>query len=176
MPIRFQYDCNKATQAILWLLHKHGGAMPKLSLVKLIFFADRDHLAKFGRPIVGGSYVAMKHGPVPSDLLDHLNRAIAGSGQPFQTIGRTVKALESVNDEELSESDIEILDTIDARYGRRDRFALRDLTHELRAWRKNYPDPGENTSRPLPYEDFFLDLDDDEMLGIIREHQEAMGF
>ena len=175
MPIDFQYDCSKATQAILWLLSQHGGVIYKLSLVKLIFLADRAHLAKYGRPIVGGQYVAMKHGPVGSELLDYLSRAVEGSGLPFQVVGIWVRASQPASEEELSESDIRVLHEIDAQYGNCDRFALRNLTHG-KAWQKNYPNPNENTSRPLPYEDFFLDLDDAEMLDIIREHQEAMGF
>jgi len=175
-PIRFKYDSSKATQAILWLLHKHGRAMDKLKLVKLIFYADREHLSRFGRPIVGGSYVAMRHGPVSSELLDNVNFAAEGKGLPFQLVGTTVTALSSVNEDELSESDIQVLDRINSLHGNRDTFALRDLTHNLRAWSKNYPNPTDNTSRPLPYEDFFLDLEDKEMLEVIREHQEAMGF
>jgi len=175
-PIKFEYDSAKATHAMLWLLHKHGGAMDKLKLVKLIFYADREHLAKFGRPIAGGHYVAMIHGPVPSELLDNLNHAAEGSGLLFQVVGTKIIALSSANEDELSESDIQVLEQTNSVFGYHDTFALRDLTHRLRAWSKNYPNPTENTSHPLPYEDFFLDLEGDEMLQVIREHQEAMDF
>jgi uncharacterized phage-associated protein len=175
-PIVFQYDSSRAAQAVLWLLHKHGGAMDKLKLVKLVFYADRDHIAKFGRPIAGGPYVAMKHGPVSSKLLNDLAQAAPGAGYPFEARGRRVLALSQVDENELSESDMSVLEAVNAQYGNLDTFRLRDLTHELKAWRKNYPDPKANTSHPLPYEDFFLDLDDDGILKIIRDHQQAMDF
>jgi len=174
--LKFKYDSNKAIQAILWLAHKHGGAIDKLKLVKLIFFADRDHLEKFGRPIVGGPYVAMKHGPVPSNLLDYIDCAVEGSGSPFKLDNPKVIALAPVNEDELSESDIQSLGHANDLFGHLDTFSLRNLTHKLKAWSKNYLRPSENTSYPLPYEDFFLDLDDDEILEIILDHQESLDF
>jgi uncharacterized phage-associated protein len=35
-------------------------------LCKIIYFADQKHLARYGRPITGDWYVAMKDGPVPT--------------------------------------------------------------------------------------------------------------
>jgi len=36
----------------------------------VLYFADQCHLIKYGRFITGDRYVAMKHGPVPSDTYD----------------------------------------------------------------------------------------------------------
>ena len=175
-PISFCYNPQKATQAILWLLHKHGGGMDKLKLVKLIYYADREHLALYGRPIIGGTYVAMQNGPVSSELLIHLNKAAKEAGLSFSLQGYQILAKGAVDEDELSESDIEVLEHINSEYGRYDTFTLRDLTHQLKAWRACYPDPTVNTSHPLPYEKFFLDLEDDEILDLIREHQETIDF
>jgi uncharacterized phage-associated protein len=172
-PIIFDYKKAKATQAILWLLHKHGGSMDKLKLVKLIFYADREHLARYGRPIVGGSYVAMQHGPVSSDLLNRLNEATPQSGSLFTIDDYRILANSFVDEDKLSESDIEVLTNVNNEYGRYDSFTLCDITHKLKAWDKNYPDKNSNTSNPLPYEDFFLDLKDDSILDIIRDNQES---
>ena len=174
--ISFPYDAEKATQAVLWLLYKHGRAINRLKLVKLLFYADREHLSRYGRPIVGGHYVTMQHGPVSSELLNHINKASADTEAAFVNEDLRVLARGPVDEDKLSESDIEVLNQIDNKYGRYDRFVLRDLTHELQAWKKNYPNPEEDTSYALPYEDFFLDLEDDGILEIIREHQEIMDF
>ena len=174
--IVFPYNSTKAEQVVLWFLHKHGGAMDKLKLVKLVFYADREHLARYGRPIVGGRYVAMQHGPVSSPLLDCINEGACRSDLPFTVQDKDVRAKGFVNEDELSESDIQVLDEVDRVYGRYDTFKLRDLSHDLRCWQKNYPDPKANTSFPLPYEDFFLDLDDKGMLEIVGEHQEIVDF
>ena len=69
-----------------------------------------------------------------------------------------------------------MLENTNCEYGRYDSFTLRDMTHNLKSWRKNYPDKDANTSNPMPYEDFFLDVDDNGMLDIIREDQEARDF
>ena len=171
--ICFPYNSERATQVVLWLLHKHGGSIDKLKLVKLAFYADREHLACYGRPIIGGSYKAMPHGPVSSELLDHLDVATPQADLPFTTQGRCVSANQSVNEDKLSESDIEILEKIDNEYGRHDPITLRNMTHELKAYKKNYPDINANTSNELPYEDFFLDLKDNSILDIISDNQEA---
>ncbi|MBL4805971.1 MAG: SocA family protein [Rhodobacteraceae bacterium] len=41
---------------------------------KILFFADREHLLDYGRPITGDKYVAMEHGPVPSAIRNWLGR------------------------------------------------------------------------------------------------------
>jgi hypothetical protein len=41
-----------------------------MKALKLIFLADRYHLCRYGRLITNDSYVAMKHGPVPSATRD----------------------------------------------------------------------------------------------------------
>jgi len=167
--ITFPYDRNKATQAILWLLHRNGGAMDKVKLVKLVYLADWNHLIRYGRPIVGGSYCAMKLGPVSSELLNHIEETTSD----FATEQYRVLAKTTANEELLSESDIEILDEVYDKYRSCDSWKLVDITHRFKAWDKNYPDKDANTSYSLPYEDFFLDTRDKSMLDIIREEQEA---
>ena len=48
------------------------------SVSKALYFADKEHLSKFGSLITGGAYVAMRHGPVPSGIYDLLK---AGAGR-----------------------------------------------------------------------------------------------
>jgi uncharacterized phage-associated protein len=171
--ISFPYDRSKATHAALWLLNKHGGEMHKLQLVKLLFFADREHLAQYGRPITGGSYFAMKYGPVCSEFLNDINAAISPTATLIESRVYKLFAKVTVDEDILSESDIEILEKVEREYGKYDRFALADITHTLKAWVSNYPDINANTSYPLPYEDFFLDLEDNSILELICDEQEA---
>lgn len=147
--------------------------MNRLQLVKLLFFADREHLARYGRPIAGGPYCALKYGPVCSEFLNDLNNPTSPLSAFVKTSGHDLRAESAFNEEILSESDIEVLEGIDRDYGKYDRFALADMTHALKAWEKNYPDRNANTSCPLPYEDFFLDLEDASILELIRDDQEA---
>ena len=56
---------------------------------KMMYFADKHHLEKYGRLIFHDSYIAMKDGPVPSEAYD-LAKAIRrgyGSYLPFDVHG-----------------------------------------------------------------------------------------
>jgi len=173
-PISFLYDRNKATQAILWLLHKHGGTLSKLKLVKLLFWADKEHLIRYGRPIVGGQYYAMPHGPASSELLNHLNEATHKSFCPFILENNLVSSQRLADKEELSESDIEALNSINQRYGSFSWWTLRNLSHLLaeyiNSWRRK---PEGSRRHPIAYEDLFRHKKDKAMLGIICDDQEA---
>ncbi len=175
-PVSFPYNSAKAVQVILWLLHRHRGQMDKLKLVKLVFYSDRAHLARYGRPILGGDYVAMQHGPVLSPLLNHINRAEYDNSLPFTLSGRVIGTKDTrIDYNEFSESDLEILREIDAEFGSKTPSQLWRMVHTLKAYKKHYPDPAENTSRPIPVEDLFLDLPDDSIIESIRESHEAFG-
>lgn len=170
--IQFPYIKERAYNAILWLLHQHSGRLNRLKLMKLVFFVDLEHLSRYGRPVIGGHYVAMEHGPVASEIYTDIKHC--RDDMPFKAAYvYDIVATAPVDEEHLSESDIEILREINSKYGDMDRYAIRDLTHNFKSWRKNYPN--DNSSHPLPYEDFFLDLpaDRQDMLEIIRDRQDA---
>ena len=173
-PITFPYDHKKATQAILWLLHKHGGTLNKVKLVKLLFWADKEHVIRYGRPIVGGQYYAMPHGPASSELLDHINEASQKGLCPFVLENNLVLSQTSADKDELSESDIEVLNAINQQYGSFSWWALRNLSHLLveyiNSWRRK---PEGSRRHPIAYEDLFSHKKDKTMLDIVRDDQEA---
>ncbi len=70
MCIHLNFDYRKATQSLGFLAEQAGGAINKLKALKLIYFADRYHLRKYGRPITNDEYFAMKLGPVASGVKD----------------------------------------------------------------------------------------------------------
>ena len=39
-------------------------------LFKILYFAEKEHLSKYGRTITGDRFIAMKDGPVPSNIYD----------------------------------------------------------------------------------------------------------
>ena len=55
------FDYKKAVQAINFFARKNGGKITKLEVLKLIFFADRYHLRKYGRPITNDQYLGACH-------------------------------------------------------------------------------------------------------------------
>ena len=172
MALQFKYNQPKAIQVVGWFLHKHGGSINKLKLVKLVAFADREHLFRNGRPIVGGHYSALPYGPVPLEFLEALD---VDPGVFLSRIEghNLVSANEPLNEEILSQSDLEILEDVNDRLGHMDQFALSDSTHGWESWKKNYQEQSQGKKFPLSYEDFFLDAESDDMLEIIKEDQAA---
>jgi Antitoxin SocA-like, Panacea domain len=79
----------KSTQALNYFAHRAATGAParrlnKMKALKLLFFADRYHLRKYGRPVSECAYFATKHGPVASEAkhiaedsprLDHNSRS-----------------------------------------------------------------------------------------------------
>lgn len=73
--IHFKFNRDKAIAAVLFiakrLIRRHGkNGADFHKIFKILYFADQKHLAKYGRPIVGDFYVAMREGGVPSRIYD----------------------------------------------------------------------------------------------------------
>src|SRR5439155_4760124 len=136
-----QFDPDKALQAILYITQRVSDpTFHRIS--KLMYLADKAHLAKYGRLIFGDTYVALKHGPVPSEIYDML-KAVRGDGwsahmeeakAAFRVEeDKQVVALKEAETNVFSESDLECLADAISRYGRLSFGALTDLSHDA-AW------------------------------------------
>lgn len=146
-PIRFAYSEGKAAEAAAVLLAQSGGRMPYMRLIKLMYLADRESLHRFGRPIVGGRYVAMKLGPVLSEVLDAIKCELPGEWQ--NTVGRDgyeVRLKREPEIRQLSEAEIQVLKETSDLFRRLDRWALSGLTHGLPEWH----DPGASVMEITP--------------------------
>jgi uncharacterized phage-associated protein len=120
--IRFRFNEQKAIAAILYiskLLQSEGIRVDFHRFFKILYFADSEHLSEYGRPIIGDHYIAMKDGPVPSNIYDILKIVRGDSifekcknySEYFEVYKNYfIKPKQEANLEELSESDIECLD------------------------------------------------------------------
>ena len=61
---------SKYKAVMLYVLNETGGNMGRHQLFKIIYFANIEHLAVYGRGIIDDRFVAMENGPVPSKLYD----------------------------------------------------------------------------------------------------------
>ncbi len=67
----FVFDEDVAIEVILYIANRVPH--PTFHLIfKIMYFADKAHLERYGRFICGDSYVAMRNGPVPSVTYDML--------------------------------------------------------------------------------------------------------
>lgn len=68
-PIRFKFAAAKARAAIEMMVAARPG-VDLHTMLKSCYFADRQHLNQYGRPIFGATYRAMKFGPVPIEIYE----------------------------------------------------------------------------------------------------------
>src|SRR5262249_34072379 len=78
----------KSTQALNYFARKAAtGAPPremnKMKALKLLFFADRYHLRKYGRPVSECEYFAMKNGPVASEAKRVAEERLPGKARSY---------------------------------------------------------------------------------------------
>lgn len=105
---------------------------------KIIYLADRKHLDKYGRLICGDKYIAMSHGPVPTNLYDMVKEVRGDSSytfglnldKQFKVKGNNIKPLRKANLKYLSKSDIECLDKSIKKYGSMSFGKLQKISHD----------------------------------------------
>ena len=66
-----KYDVEKLKAVTLYILKKCG-ATDYIHLFKILYFAEREHYADYGKRITKDTFIAMEHGPVPSFLYNAL--------------------------------------------------------------------------------------------------------
>jgi uncharacterized phage-associated protein len=160
------FDYRKAIQAINLLVRKYPELrLNKMKALKLLWAADRYHLRKYGRPIVGDTYVAMGYGPVPSTTKDILekNSYLQDEVEYSERFLRTKKhELESIREEDLdifSDTDKEALEFAFATFGNLNQWDLYKLTHLYPEWKKFEDELNSKKSlvELMDYLDFFKD-------------------
>lgn len=163
--------CKKTTQAINYFARKKEGQINKMKAIKLIYLADRYHLRKYGRPIVGDTYWAMKLGPVGSYTLNVADLSevnLDGDCLKYSREYLSHPKNDSKNQEILSrkevemgvfsQTDIEAFERIYQEFGDKDQFELaRVVTHRYPEWSKFKKDieSGKIRRAPMDYIDFF---------------------
>jgi uncharacterized phage-associated protein len=132
----------KATQALNRFALKEGGRINKMKAYKLIYFADRYHLRKYGRLITNDDYVAMDNGAVPSQTRDMTERTTwigdtekDYAGTYLKNDGKyDLKSKSAPDNDVFSDSDIEALEFAWEKFGSLDQYQLGKLTHNYPEW------------------------------------------
>ena len=135
MRSRRGFDLAKALETILYVAER---TTDMYHILKVMYFADKEHLSKYGRLMSGDSYIAMRAGPVPSGAYDIIKCARGdGTFVADETItealsleGYRVVPLRGANLELLSESELECLDSAIETYGDVSFNKLMQLSHD----------------------------------------------
>jgi len=114
---RYKMNKGKIIHSILFILNRLGGKSDLHKIFKILYFADQKHLVAYGFPITGDYYIAMQHGPIPSNSYDVL-KAVRGDSfwtaskeyiDLFEVYDHIVVSKQTPDLDELAESDIECL-------------------------------------------------------------------
>lgn len=119
--IRLEFNPRKFASAAAYIAERKP-SVTKKELCKLMFFADQQHLLRFGRTITGDKYHALRQGPVPSN------------GQLIGNI--RLRANRKADLRVFSRSDIKVLGEVLDRMGQLSAEELERLSHREAAWKK----------------------------------------
>lgn len=133
------YTARKAAQMAAFFTQKQGGSINVLKLTKLLYLADRESIAQYGLPISFDHPVSMPMGPVLTRIRDLTEGGCARSDQAqwdewisdkSQHLVSLTRTFDLGDLDELSEADIDVLETVWRNFGHMDRYTLRTYTHE----------------------------------------------
>lgn len=141
----------KIKAVVSYILQQIPDGLDYIHLFKMMYFAQQEHLVIYGSPIIDDSFVARKHGPVPTFtyliLKGKEGKATLDSPELYnfaQSIAlcydnghQIVKLAEgsAYDRDELSNSNIKILDKWIQKCKDINAFDLSDLSHD-KAWQK----------------------------------------
>lgn len=147
----------RVAEMAAFFLAKLGGRAKYLKLIKLLYLAEREAMAKWGDSISGDNFVSMPHGPVLSQTYDLIKGSVE-RGAWDHLIKDEADYMVSLRQpidlddlDELSRSEIAILQSIYEQYGHMGQYDLRDYTHDHCA---EWEDP-KGSSIPIPVERIF---------------------
>lgn len=134
-------DLEKALEVLLYIT---ASVKDTYKALKILYFADKEHLNRYGRLICGESYIAMKDGPVPSGAYDLVKFARgvtyfnmpSGTRDALQIEGYDIFPQRKPDLEFLSESDIECLNVSINKFKSLSFSQLRDISHQEACYKK----------------------------------------
>lgn len=173
----------KLKAVVLYIVNKCE-AIDYFHIFKILYFADRDHYAKYGRRIIQDTFCALPKGPVPSFLFDAIkvasNQTKVNADSPLNIIASSLEApdescyfilgaKEQPDMDELSRSDIEMIDKSILENKILSVSELSNKSHD-EAWQEAW-----NTRQSSPMADISIAKAggaNDAMIGYIRENEE----
>ena len=141
----------KIKAVVEYILQQFSDGVDYIHLFKVMYFAQEEHLAIYGNPLMNESFVARKHGPVPSltykvlrvaegktvDVTDELHSFASelslsdSDGHQVVTLAEGVQC----DMDELSRSNVRMLDKWIEKCKDIASFDLSEMSHD-KAWQK----------------------------------------
>jgi uncharacterized phage-associated protein len=135
------FNEKKAAQVAAFFLIQAKTPLEILKLMKLMYLAERGSFANYGEGMVGDRLVSMPHGPVLSITHNFMNGELTSSSDGWDTwIADRAARMLTLSDTkaraqlddllELSDADIQVLETTWQQFGRMTAWQLREYTHD----------------------------------------------
>lgn len=174
MISRKSFKKDVAIEAILYIAEHIGEKKDFHKICKILYYSDQRHLSEYGRSITGDTYIAMKYGPVPSNIED-IFKAIRGDSyfsncvDNFRTIfdfknKYVLIPKRKANMDYLSESDKECLDEAINKCKDKSFGELTNLSHDV-AWHNT------KRGRAMSVKDILREAGDDEEYASYISHK-----
>jgi len=141
--IFYKTNYTKAIEAIVWLADKK----PRIDIyhiAKVLYYAEKTHLNKYGRPIIGDTYIKMPYGQVPSGVRDLITKNpwldindseyFSKSLSVDEKTNRKLTALRKPKIKYFSDTDIECLKEALKKYGDVPFNKLKEMSHQEKSW------------------------------------------
>jgi uncharacterized phage-associated protein len=189
--IRFRFEPEKLVQALAFFASHGVRDLTKMKAAKLLFFADKYHLLRYGRPVIGDQYACMDYGAVPSVSLNVMNDVIADDPQnppvekalfakyiDVSRFGRKNPVFRAKKQPDLdvfSASDVEALNYAVEKYGGKSTAELSAETHKDPAWCAANERRRPGSSVMMDYQMFF-EGESERMLEQVEAEQEDRDF
>jgi uncharacterized phage-associated protein len=170
--IRFRFSPEKLVQALAFFAQRGVRDLDKMKAAKLLFHADKYHLLKYGRPVIGDQYACMEYGPVPSASLNVMNDVLAHD-EHFPPMAKELfddflivekgifrkyavfRARREPDLDVFSDSDIEALEYAQKTYGAKSAWALSEESHAEPCWQAANENRAPGSSIMMDYRLFF---------------------
>ncbi len=188
--IRFRFAPEKLVHALTFFAQHGVRDLDKMKAAKLLFHADKYHLLKYGRPVLGDEYACMQYGPVPSTSLNVMNDVLARDAhfpptakdlfdeylaveKPLFTKYPVFRAKREPDLDVFSDSDIEALEYSYQTYGAKSAWELSEESHNEPCWRAANQGRSPGSSVRMDYSLFFEDRPEAvDMLRFVEAQQE----
>jgi len=150
-----QYSIEKVANAIIYFVDSKVEHFGKTKLMKLMYFADKNHLEKYGRTIFFDDYYKLPRGPVASMTLNIINNINEEENEDFKSYTEEFLNILDINiqndngqkiinfipktnfkKELFSKSEINILESISSKYKSYTKKEISDESHLLKEYQK----------------------------------------
>ncbi len=158
--ISYRINYEKAIEALTWL----AAQKPKIDIyhvAKVLYYAEKTHINKYGRPIIGDTYIRAKYGQMPSGVRDLIKKNKWLGQQYLDLLSSSLvvdrpydklTALRTPKLEYFSDTDVECLKNALSKYGDLSFDDLLWVSHQEKAWLQT------EAKKPI---DYLLMIDDD---------------